>query len=323
MDIHHVANSFSTLWPSDRLVATTGQLLHAGLDTRIIEAGLQLNLIVRLRRGVYVPMHKWQGAKPWDRDRDRLILAGHLADSNGSYVYSHFSSARLHNLQLWNSSKLIHVSTPYSASPSRTSQDIAVHFAKLTPSDVVRRFIPGVGLACHTTLPRTVLECAMRGSLEQAVIIGDSALHAGLNLNDLAELAESFLGCRGIKRARRAIKALNADSESAGESRTRLLVMQLPIEQPELQGWIDTASGSFRVDFVWRVIRLILEFDGDTKYFDFQPTAEALIDERERENALIEEGWRFIRVKWQHLSNPELLKARIMTAYFAAQQAAA
>ncbi|WP_165788349.1 hypothetical protein [Arthrobacter glacialis] len=56
---------------------------------------------------------------------------------------------------------------------------------------------------------------------------------------------------------------------------------------------------------------------------DVQPTAEALIEERERENALIEEGWRFIRVKWQHLSNPELLMARIMAAYFAAQQAAA
>ncbi|WP_165788077.1 hypothetical protein [Arthrobacter glacialis] len=56
---------------------------------------------------------------------------------------------------------------------------------------------------------------------------------------------------------------------------------------------------------------------------DVQPTGEALIEERERENALIEEGWRFIRVKWQHLSNPELLKARIMAAYFAAQQAAA
>ncbi|WP_133159064.1 type IV toxin-antitoxin system AbiEi family antitoxin domain-containing protein [Arthrobacter glacialis] len=188
MDIHTVADSFSRHWPLDRVVATTGQLLHAGLDTRIIEAGVERNLILRLRRGVYVPMHTWQGAKPWDRDK--MVLAGHIAVSNGRCVYSHFSSARLHDLQLWNSSKLIHVSTPYSASPARTSQDIAVHFAKIAPRELVQRFIPGVGLAHHTSLPRTVLECAMRGSLEQAVIIGDSALHAGLNLNELAELAE-------------------------------------------------------------------------------------------------------------------------------------
>ncbi|MHA7303962.1 hypothetical protein ACX80E_01755 [Arthrobacter sp. TMN-49] len=321
MDVDDVANSFARLWPPERVVATTGQLLHAGLDTRTIEAGVRLNLLLRLRRGVYVPRQRWQKAMPWDRDK--LALAGHIAVSNGSYVYSHFSSARLHKLQLWNSSKLIHVTTPYSSSPSRTSPDIAVHFAKLAPSDVVQRFIPGVGLARHTNLPRTVLECAMRGSLEQAVIIGDSALNAGLELHELQELAESFLGCRGIKRARRAIKALDGGSESAGESRTRLLVRELPIEQPELQAWLDTANGPFRVDFVWRGIRLVLEFDGDTKYFDYKPTAEALIEERERENALIEEGWRFIRVKWQHLSNPELLKARIMNAYLAAQQAAA
>ncbi|MHA7270747.1 hypothetical protein [Arthrobacter sp. HLT1-20] len=321
MDAQDASDSFSRLWPSDRIVATTGQLLHAGLDTRTIEVGVQLKLLVRLRRGVYVPMHRWQQAKPWDRDK--LVLAGHIAVSNGGHVYSHFSSARLHGLQLWNSSKLIHVSTPYSSSPSRTSQDITVHFAQLAPSDVVQRFIPGVGLARYTNLSRTVLECAMRGSLEQAVIIGDSALNAGLKLNDLQELAETFLGCRGIKRARLAIKALNGASESAGESRTRLLVMELPIEQPEQQVWLDTASGSFRVDFAWRSIRLILEFDGDTKYFDYLPTAEALIEERERENALIEEGWRFIRVKWEHLGNPGRLKARIMAAYLAARQAAA
>lgn len=321
MDMQEAADTFARLWPADRVVATTGQLLRAGLDTRSIEAGVQLKLLFRLRRGVYVPLHRWQQAEPWDRDK--LVLAGHIAASNGSHVYSHFSSARLHRLQLWNSSKLIHVSTPYSSSPSRTSQDVTVHFAKLAPGDLVRRFIPGVGLARHTNLPRTVLECAMRGSLEQAVIIGDSALNAGLELHELEELAESFLGCRGIKRARRAIKALNGDSESAGESRTRLLVMELPIEQPELQGWIDTASGSFRVDFVWRGIRLILEFDGDTKYFDYLPTAEALLEEREGENALIEEGWRIIRVKWQHLGKPELLKTRIMNAYLAAEQAAA
>ena len=86
------------------------------------------------------------------------------------------------------------------------------------------------------------------------------------------------------------------------------------MEQPELQVRLDTASGTYRVDFVRRQVRLILEFDGDTKYFDYSPKPEALIAERERENALIEEGWRLIRLKWKHLGNPELLKARIMRA---------
>lgn len=321
MDRHIAQDSFTRLWPAERLVATTGQLLNAGLETRIIESGLQLGLLHRLRRGVYIPMHKWQGRKPWEQDK--LLLAGHIAATNGRHVYSHFSAARLHKLHVWNSSRLIHLSAPYSSSPSRTGRDVALHFGDVAPGDVVQRFIPGVGVASYTNMQRTVLECAMTASFEQAVIIGDSALHAGLNLQDLKELAEASFGRRGIKRARQAIDALNSLSESAGETRTRLVVAEIPIGQPELQVSLDTASGTYRVDFVWRRLRLILEFDGDTKYFDYVPTPEALIAERERENALIEEGWRFIRLKWKHLNNPELLKARIMRAYLAAQQAAA
>ncbi len=72
----------------------------------------------------------------------------------------------------------------------------------------------------------------------------------------------------------------------------------MPIAQPELQVTLDTYCGSYRVDFVWRGIHLILEFDGDTKYFDYpKPTAQALLEARERENTLIEQGWRFIRLK--------------------------
>lgn len=321
MDRIIAQNTFERFWPAGRLVATTGQLLNAGLDTRIIGAGLQFGLIHRLRRGVYIPAHKWNGRRPWEQDK--LVLAGHLAATHGQQVYSHFSAARLHKLHLWNSSRLIHVSAAYRSSPSRTSRDVALHFTALAPGDVVQRLIPGVGLASFTNLQRTVLECAMKATFEQAVVIGDSALHAGLALPDLEALMEASDGRRGIKRARYALAALNCLSESAGETRTRLIVAELPIEQPELQVSLGTSSGTYRVDFVWRGIRLILEFDGDTKYFDYQPTPEALIDERERENALIEEGWRFIRLKWKHLNNPELLKARIMKAYLTAQQAAA
>lgn len=133
-----------------------------------------------------------------------------------------------------------------------------------------------------------------------------------------------FAHVKGIKRARAVLKALNRLAESAGETRTRLIIAELPIEQPELQVELDTCTGKYRVDSAWQGIKLILEFDGNSKYFAYaQATEQALIDERERENALIELGWRFIRIKWKHLANPELLKARIMDAYLAAAQAAA
>ncbi len=318
MDKEIAIQLFERCWPRERVVVTARELINTGLDSRAIKAGLQHGLLHRLWRGVYLPMHQWRDRNPWDKDK--LVLTGHILATNSQYVYSHFSAARLHKLQVWISSRLIHVSAPYRAAPSRTSQDVAMHFASLDAQDVVQRFIPGIGLVKFTALARTGLQCAMTATLEQSVIIGDSALHTGLNLHDLEKLQASFHGCRGIKRTRQVINSLNALSESAGETRTRLILAELPIEQPELQVTLQTSSGTYRVNFAWQDIRLILEFDGDTKYFDHaQTTEQVLLEERERENALIEDGWRFIRIKWKHLNNPEQLRDRIMKAYLAAQ----
>ncbi|MDD0858590.1 type IV toxin-antitoxin system AbiEi family antitoxin domain-containing protein [Arthrobacter alpinus] len=322
MDTSPTEARFTQLWPKGRIIATTEQLLSSGLTTRNLEVAVNAGLVRRMRRGVYIPMHQWQGRKPWIQDK--LVLSGHIVQSKGQHVYSHFSAARLHHLHVWNSSPLIHISSSYNSSPSKIAPDVVMHTQNVPDEAVVERVIQGLGLVRFTTLERTVLDCATVAPFAQAVVIGDSALAAGLSLHDLDQLLVGAMGRRGIRRARRAISSLSAASESAGETRTRLIVGELPIEQPEQQVWISTNNGRFRVDFLWRGLRLILEFDGDTKYFDYGETSEqALIKERERENALIEEGWRFIRVKWKHLEDPEMLKVRIMRAYLAAAQAAA
>lgn len=310
------------LWPAGKVVATTEQLLAAGMTTRLLEAGVNHGRLHRLRRGVYIPVHLWQGRPPWIQDR--LTLLGHIAQSNGLPVYSHFSAARLHRLQVWNGSPLIHISAGYNASAAKLPGDVVLHKLEVPDCEIVRQFVRGAGTVRFTSLKRTVLDCATVAPFPQAVVIGDSALNKGLLPVELELALSAAVGRRGVRRARRAVGAMNALSESAGESRTRLFLAELPIEQPEIQVWIDSSSGSFRVDFLWRRLRLILEFDGDTKYFDFQkPTERALIEERERENALIEEGWRFIRVKWKHLNDPDALKDRILRAYWGASTAAA
>ena len=322
MDKQQASEIFSRLWPPDSGIVTTGQLLQVGIGSVAIRDGVRLGLLFRLRRGVFIPMHTWWPRKPWEKDK--LAIAGHILATDHRYVYSHFSAARLHHLNVWNSSTLIHVTAAYHGAVSRTAADVVVHFAKLDPGDVVETLVPGAGLVKMTSLARTVLQCAMAATFEQAVIIGDSALHNGLDPRELTELLDRITKVRGIRQARRVVSALNKLSESAGETRTRLLLLELPIEQPELQVTLDTRRGRYRVDFLWRSIRLILEFDGNTKYFDYaQATDQALLEERERENALIEEGWRFIRLKWQHLESPEQLKARIMKVYRAAKDAAA
>ena len=73
------------------------------------------------------------------------------------------------------------------------------------------------------------------------------------------------------------------------------------------------------MDFAWRDIRLALEFDGRTKYFDYEPTSEVLLQERRREKALMEEGWTFIRIEWKDLFDEADLKKRILDAIIRAE----
>ncbi|WP_113718492.1 hypothetical protein [Arthrobacter dokdonensis] len=65
----------------------------------------------------------------------------------------------------------------------------------------------------------------------------------------LAELLDRMAGRRGVRRTRNVVAALNALSESAGESRTRLIIAHPPIEVPELQVTLNASGRSYRVDF--------------------------------------------------------------------------
>jgi very-short-patch-repair endonuclease len=77
---------------------------------------------------------------------------------------------------------------------------------------------------------------------------------------------------------------------------------------------VESRAGRHRLDFAWKKQKLALEFDGRTKYFDYGDTDEALFQERRREKALMEEGWRFIRIEWRDLFREQEFKSRILQA---------
>jgi hypothetical protein len=313
MDKSIVESTFRSLWPAERLLATAEQLQAAGLGPRFVSDGVRLGLLVRLRRGVYIPRDRWVGKPPWQQAK--INLAAHVAASRQTVVYTYFSAARLHGLHVWDCSPDIHVNVGYQSSPSKTASDVRVHCLEIPAGEVVHRHVPGVGAAPLSCLARTVLDCAMEAPFAQAVVIGDSALHRGLTMAALQDALLAMRGRKGIMRARKVVQALNALSESVGESRTRLIMADLPIPPPELQITLVVAGENYRPDFAWREVKLIVEFDGNAKYFDYEPTQEALIKERERESALMEEGWTFVRLKWKHLDNPDQVRARILAAY--------
>lgn len=269
----------------------------------------------RLRRGAYVRAVPWKRLKPWDREKLRLYA--HVLTAPREPVYSYFSAARLHGLFIWNCSALVHVTVPAPMTGASEAKDVKLHHDSLTGEEVDHLSLRTGVRVKATTLERTVVDCARVGGFAEAVIIGDHALRKGARLHVMWAMVNAMPGRRGVRRARQVLSALNGLSESPGESRTRLIIAGMKIDQPDLQKELIAGDRAYRPDFVWEKQKLIVEFDGDIKYFAYKPTPEVILDERKRERRLMEAGWQFVRFEWRDLSNPEEVRRRIMDAYSA------
>jgi hypothetical protein len=96
--------------------------------------------------------------------------------------------------------------------------------------------------------------------MEQSVPIGDAALRLGLTLEELAEVAGRCIGWRGMLQARRAMNFLDARSESAGESYSRVVLdrIGIPTPIPQYEVW-DQGVLIGRADFCWEEFRTLGE----------------------------------------------------------------
>ena len=148
-----------------------------------------------------------------------------------------------------------------------------------------------------TTLARTVLDLLRTLTMERSVTIGDAALRLGLTLEELAEVAGRCIGWRGMLQARRAMNFLDARSESAGESYSRVILDQIgmPRPIPQYEVWNNGLLVG-RADFGWVEFRTLGEFDGKEKYGRMlkpgQTPADAVFAEKRREDALRDLGGR-------------------------------
>lgn len=317
METSKLAALVAGRWPAGNVdgVATTTMLAAAGITGKALTAALEVRLVIRLHKGAYVQTAVWNALKPWERES--TVLTAHVLASHSQGVYSHSSAARLLGLATWACGSTIHLTHGFAPGVSGRGRHVKVHQQSYT-ADQVTMLRRGPLRVPVTSLAQTVLDCGRLFTLEQSVVVGDSALRKGVD----PEVLRGQLECSGIKRgtarARTMLEHLDPRSESAGESRTRifLVVTRLPMPEPQVE--IQTRHGLHRVDFAWREFRLVLEFDGWGKYFNYRPTAEAVAQERQREKDLMELGWRFIRIGWQDLNEPVALEARIRGALAAA-----
>ena len=287
----------------------TEELLDRGLSARQILQLTRAGVLVRLRRGCYVRRSFWARLEADGASRCRIEAYAHrcLTSSTGAYVFSHTTAARLHGLCLWQVGDTIHLTVPFLPSAGGHANDVKAHTRPLAPDEVVH-------LEGHrvTSLARTAADSCLVLNYSQGLILMDHALRLGADRGALEAECARLRGAPGVATLRKVLSHADPLSESPGETLARDLIRRLRLPPPVLQLEVRTRLGTCRLDCAWPENRVALEFDGRRKYFDYAPTAEAIFAERRRERALMELGWKFIRIEWRDLFRERELKARLL-----------
>lgn len=261
-----------------------------------------------VRRGVYVRPALLDGLNA--AGQHRLLIEATMGASAG--VVSHVSAAVLHGLPVWNISLArVHV-TVDASSGGRVVRRRHVHAVPLAAEDVT---VTPDGLAV-TSVARTVVDLARTVGFEEAVAIGDAALHARLATpEDLLAVLERAGRRPGTPAARRVLGFLDGRSESVGESRSRVQIAAHGLPAPQLQRLICDVDGVFvaRVDFHFEEFDTVGEFDGLAKYL--RDPASSVVQEKLREDAVRATGPTVVRWIWSELSPFDGVVRRLRHAF--------
>lgn len=130
----------------------------------------------------------------------------------------------------------------------------------LLPSDVMQ-----VERVSVTTPLRTALDLGCALPRRDALAALDAFLRAfDLRSADLAAEAPRYFRRRGVRQLRGLIPLADPRSESPGESRTRLAIIDANLPHPELQ-WSITRDGRevMRLDLAYPGLKICVEYDGE------------------------------------------------------------
>jgi hypothetical protein len=298
--------------PDPSLLRFRQQALADGFSDAELARLLRSGRWARLRRGAYLP-----GAPPPDLVARHLLLV-HAATRalRRPAVVSHQSAAVLLGLPLWNVRLAqVHITRPPGASTD-VRRSLRCHVGRLKDDDVVTVD----GIRC-TGPVRTVLDLARSLRFESAVVATDAALHRrSIGHDELRTRLFDLAGLPGSRAAARVVAFADGRSESVGESRSRVLLHAGGLTPTVLQLPIRSSAGAFlgRVDFAWVKRRVVGEFDGRIKYGRLlrpgQDPGDAVFEEKRREDAIREEGWRVVRWTWGDLAVRGLVQQRVHRA---------
>ncbi|MGO9961725.1 MAG: DUF559 domain-containing protein [Solirubrobacteraceae bacterium] len=278
-----------------RGLITRSQLLGLGLTRHRIDHWRSRGKLITIHRGVYALSHL---ALP----EHAAELAAVLAIGRGALL-SHGSAAALWGLTTERGRRDIEV-TVVGRDAGRRRPGIAVHQAgDLHPSDAaVREGIP------ITSAVRTLADIAP--ALDSREL--ERAFDRGLKGRVLTRAAVNATLSRSPRPPGTAhLSVLVADelrtpkeTRSEREERFLRLVRAGGLPEPEL----NVRIGPYRVDALWRTLRLVVEVDG----YEFHSTRRSFENDRERDLQLTSQGFSTIRFTAEQVKDrPAMVLVRL------------
>jgi very-short-patch-repair endonuclease len=259
-------------------VVTRRQLFETGLSRKSVESRMSSGHLIRLHPGVYAVGHaRLRPEGHW--------LAAVLAVGPGA-VLSHRDAAGLHALRPANHAR-IEVTT---AADRRSTEKIEVHRTRVLDADGITT-VQGIPV---TTVARTLLDLAgvvPRDHLSRAMQQADRR-----KVLDLRAIEAAMARTRGRRgRGHRALTTAIEEYAALGLSATdsvledafHRLLRDHGLPSPAINAYV----AGFRVDCVWRSQRVAVELDG----WAWHHTRHAFERDRERDAALMAQGWRVLR----------------------------
>ena len=244
-------------------------------------------------------------------------IRAYLPHLSGEQFYSHTSAALIHGLPLplrLAQDPRVHVST-YLAGLRHGGQGVVGHHVQRDRVRVVS--VAGMPV---TSSVDTWCELSTLVGLDALIEVGDALVRRKQPLATMAELRTGVLrhtGQRGAKMLREAFEYVRPRTDSAQETATRLVIVRAGLPEPEVNGDIFDRFGLKIAtgDLVFRGYRVLVEYDGEQHRTD----AEQYHWDVDRLDAIMEAGWRVIRINKSHLrDSPSPALRKISTALIAA-----
>jgi len=288
---------------------TIAEAAICGVERHAVARLTRGGALHRVDRGAYVLDTVWRDATAEQRHllRCRAVLRRY-----GTVALSHTSAVVVHGLPV-HAVDLdeVHLTRTAPGRTGRVARDPAVQVHPPLPAEAftVAQQMP----TCIA--PAAILQVADWHGTEAGMVAAEAGLHrrrfTTTELRDARGLVR--LG-RGSPHAAFVMEVAGANSESPGETLTRLLLRALGHAAVQQQVEVRLPGGGLaRVDFLLADLKVVVEFDGAVKYEGAQGR-DALMREKRREDGLRTAGYEVVRLTWSDLRRPQHVRALLLAA---------